>query len=135
MSFIPISFIPGQMESNFLLGLFKYDLAEYGEKVTAEVEARVGSMISAFTITVNGEIHRTEVGPRKYKSALLILYLADRFGQDKFRRDGTDREIIENYFPKNLVEAALNGSMDHPTIAYLLAQGSVMIEIERPAQN
>lgn len=135
MSFMPISFIPGQMESNFLLGMFKYELAEYGKKITKEVEARVATLISAFTITVNGEVHRTEVGVGKYKSALLILYLADRFGKDKFRRDGSDREIIGAYFPKDLVEKALEGDQEHMTIYLLLAQGAVFIEIERPFQD
>jgi len=135
MSFMPLKFVRGEMGTNFELAMLAYELAKQGEEITKEVEARVATLISAFTITVNGEVHRTEVGESKYKSALLILYLADKFGKDQFRRDGSDREIIGIYFPKDLVEKAIDGDQEHMTIYLLLAQGSVTIEIERPFQD
>ena len=129
-----MEFISGDMNTNFLRLLWKYGLVPEG--TTPEMaEERVADIISAFTITVNGSPRRTVVGQGKFKSALLILYLADKIGKDQWRRDGTDRQVICDYFPRNLVDSALAGDQTHQTIYDLLAQGSVIIEVHRPSKD
>ncbi len=122
------------LKGNFEALLFEYGLlSEDVPGVTVETaEATVGDLLSWFTIDVNGISQETRVGPGKFKSALLLLHLANVAGSDSFIRCEADRKQIEAYFGPELVHDALtNPETNHTTIRYLLADGSVRITINR----
>jgi len=99
-------------------------------------EGHVSSLISSFTIEVKGVATTTTVGDGKYKSALLMVYLAqmDRIREDDgFTLDREDRKDIKAYFGETLVADALsNPNTKHTTIRDLLANGRVKVTINRP---
>ncbi len=114
----------GEMEGNYERLLHFYGV---------EQEEDVKKMIDSFTISVDGTKQKTMVGDGTYKSAVLLLSLADLKGIDFFKVEINEQTIIRGYFPRDMVKNVIDGSdTSHPTLALLLSKEPFFIEINRP---
>jgi hypothetical protein len=126
-------FIAGDMNQNFRALLLHFGLLSSIDATDKEVklaEARVKELIPSFSLSRNGmEATKIDVGEGKYKSALLLLFLAD--GKKKFHRSTTERQLTEMFFTPKIISDAKNPELDnHSVVRALLADGSLSIEIE-----
>ena len=98
----------------------------------AEIEAAesgINRHISKFTILRDDSpVMSIEVGPGKYKTAMLLLYLASRHNSSSFRMDEESRLVVRLYYSAELIEDALsNPETVHTSLRALLLPGNVQI--------
>lgn len=129
-NFQKVTFVPGKMDENFslLLAWLGVPGKSLGDE---EIGVAVSSKITSYTIcnAKHGE-REYEVGPGKYKSALLLHYLSEMKRAKKFRLDSSDYIVVRDFFNQDDVFDALNNPKTrHTTIHLLLSSTFVEVEV------
>lgn len=115
---------PGYLEHNYKELLVWANILPDAEEATAEevseCESEIGRLIRSYTITSQHGEMTVEVGPGRYKSAILLYYLASHRGIG-FHVRQEERQIVFDYFSLEIIEdAQMNPDTKHTTVRALL---------------
>lgn len=88
--------------------------------------------VASFSVSAGENDETVYVDEGKYKSALLLLYLAELAEGDQFFMNDDYREIVREYYGDDLcADAETNEETTHTTIRDLLSDGQVIVTINR----
>lgn len=78
--------------------------------------------VTGITIMSDGMRHTFEVAPGKYKSALFLLYLLSRNGQQPFSMSDEFRPLMGQYFGRRIIADAALPDTRHTLVRALLGE-------------
>ncbi len=125
-------FYPHDLDHNYreLLvwkGLLKNEKASEAEVRTAEL----GLLEHIASFSIMSDSHpdlSAQVGPGKFKTALLLLYLASKDGAYSFVMDENARILVSQYYSEEVISDALsNPETAHTSVRVLLSEGRVTV--------
>jgi hypothetical protein len=126
-------FYPHDLDHNYreLLvwkGLLRSETANDDE--VGKAELRILDHIASFSISVDSRpVFLTDVGPGKFKTAMLLLYLASKDGGNTFVMDEDRRVLVSHYYSAEVINDALSDPQTtHTSVRALLSRGSVLVE-------
>lgn len=127
-----VQLLPGDIRHNYVellvwKRLIRDDTAS--DKKIASIEPNIRMHVTKFVIQSElWPVVSAEVGPGKYKTAMLLLYLAGEQKSSSFRMDDISRSIVRQYNSAEVLEDILsNPETEHLSVRALLSSGLVQV--------